>query len=714
MPDIPIRIRLDSQQAEEASRRVKRELSGIGQEADKADKEIREASQGMSLMAKAAGVIAGAGLVLTLKNLALSAASYADQLFDTAAQVGLTTDELQALVYVGQDVGFSQQQLSQAIVVFQRTVGDAAAGVQQAARAFQTLGISIYDSEGALRPTRELLVEVAQALMLVPNASRQAAIGADLFGRSGGRLIPLLRDVAGGLDELITTADEAGQVMSEETAKRLDDAVLMWERFKNRITIITGEVLGAIMEVVEDTAARQQELSENFNAGVTSAVEDARILQERLDSVNEELERYGVGLDVDTEGHTSLALVAINALLEEQYRILARINELSSAVTIEPALGGLAPTTSPTIPPPPTRSSRDPAKEMIEDLQFEAEQLNRTSVAQEVYNNLRQAEIGLKNLTVAANGDLLGSYSLEAEKIAELTQLIYERAGAEERERAVRDAQRTIGDLEGEIAALTMGEQAWTDYQNARGLREDVESFREGLLAETEGLTNQAAIVEELTARYQQLVGMKQRAQTEAEKLARDTDAVRDAAKEMGREMVSAFTDIVFHAGSVEEALLRILDRLADILLQLAFGAEGFEGFFGDVVMGALDWAGGLFGGPSFAPGVGPNGMGFTTFGGPRAGGGDVFARNSYLVGEKGPERFIPDSNGQIVPLDRSSSPIFNIEINVATEGGGRNEDEQERAKRLGEALWRELRGRIVEVIVDQKRPGNSLNPGMF
>lgn len=45
-------------------------------------------------------------------------------------------------------------------------------------------------------------------------------------------------------------------------------------------------------------------------------------------------------------------------------------------------------------------------------------------------------------------------------------------------------------------------------------------------------------------------------------------------------------------------------------------------------------------------------GTGQYPFRGPRAGGGPVFPQSSYLVGEEGPELFVPRQTGQIVPAD--------------------------------------------------------------
>jgi hypothetical protein len=59
-------------------------------------------------------------------------------------------------------------------------------------------------------------------------------------------------------------------------------------------------------------------------------------------------------------------------------------------------------------------------------------------------------------------------------------------------------------------------------------------------------------------------------------------------------------------------------------------------------------------------------------FGGPRAGGGPVGAGTAYLVGEKGPELFVPNASGSIIPNQRISAggggggPTVNVNYHIA------------------------------------------------
>ncbi|MEL6507008.1 MAG: phage tail tape measure C-terminal domain-containing protein [Pseudomonadota bacterium] len=53
-------------------------------------------------------------------------------------------------------------------------------------------------------------------------------------------------------------------------------------------------------------------------------------------------------------------------------------------------------------------------------------------------------------------------------------------------------------------------------------------------------------------------------------------------------------------------------------------------------------------------------------FGGARSNGGPVGANTAVLVGERGPELFVPNASGQVVPGGRSASPMV---VNITLPG---------------------------------------------
>lgn len=73
--------------------------------------------------------------------------------------------------------------------------------------------------------------------------------------------------------------------------------------------------------------------------------------------------------------------------------------------------------------------------------------------------------------------------------------------------------------------------------------------------------------------------------------------------------------------------------------------------------------------------------------------GGNVAAGSTYMVGEKGPEMFVPDSGGTIIPANQTASmmsgsngDIYNINITAGAMMGNKKE-----AQEFAQTIWREL-----------------------
>ena len=91
-----------------------------------------------------------------------------------------------------------------------------------------------------------------------------------------------------------------------------------------------------------------------------------------------------------------------------------------------------------------------------------------------------------------------------------------------------------------------------------------------------------------------------------------------------------------------------------------------------------------------------------TVIGGNRAAGGPVSGGTPYVVGEKGPELFVPGSSGNIVPNHEMGGA--NIVVNVDASGSS-VEGDAGAAQELGDMLAAAIQAELVK----EKRPGGLL-----
>jgi hypothetical protein len=105
------------------------------------------------------------------------------------------------------------------------------------------------------------------------------------------------------------------------------------------------------------------------------------------------------------------------------------------------------------------------------------------------------------------------------------------------------------------------------------------------------------------------------------------------------------------------------LEAIGYIIGGLVSGFAGLVGFIEDVVGGITRLINLIRNNP-IVSGIGN--LIDRAFGGGRAMGGSVSTGSSYLVGENGPELFVPNSNGAIVPNNKMSGSTININVTGA------------------------------------------------
>lgn len=113
-----------------------------------------------------------------------------------AAIFGINISLLQELSQRMAMTGYNVDQGRHAMVQFSRAVEAAAANTGKQAELFHQLGVSVLDADGKVRPIRDLLVDVMDAMDGMGESTRKTLDQATLFGRFGAVAIPALRDMA--------------------------------------------------------------------------------------------------------------------------------------------------------------------------------------------------------------------------------------------------------------------------------------------------------------------------------------------------------------------------------------------------------------------------------------------------------------------------------------------------------------------------------------
>lgn len=177
-------------------------------------------------MGAAAGAVATVVKVAKeLHEMTVEAGQWADDLITRSAKTGLSTDLLQGLDNASKYLDF--EGIDQSLVKLTDSMDKAREGAEKQSTAFETLGVSVVNTDGSLRSNWETFMDVIDSLGEVQNATERDTIANDLFGKSYSELKPLIDAGTEALKEYMDQAKESGVVLTEDQIKILgevDDA----------------------------------------------------------------------------------------------------------------------------------------------------------------------------------------------------------------------------------------------------------------------------------------------------------------------------------------------------------------------------------------------------------------------------------------------------------------------------------------------------------
>jgi len=175
-------------------------------------------------------------------------------------------------------------------------------------------------------------------------------------------------------------------------------------------------------------------------------------------------------------------------------------------------------------------------------------------------------------------------------------------------------------------------------------------------------------------------------------KLKNNGDAVQDAfdkgVKKAFDGTTDAITDMIMGTKSASEAFRNMANSIVRDLIRMMVQKQITDRLFG-AMMSFIPGGGGANAAP--VPG--------------RAMGGPVSAGKPYIVGERGPELFVPRGGGTVMPNGQMGGGSNNVVVNVNMESGQTNADD---ANQLGVLIGNAVKSELVR----QKRPGGILAMG--
>lgn len=530
-----------------------------------------------------------------------SVANLQDQMGKMAQQTGIGVEALSALDYAAKLSDVSTEELGSGISRLTAKMGDVAQGSKEGSAIFKALGVSVLGAGGQMRPTEEVLGDIAQRFSEFADGPEKTAFAIEIFGRAGARLIPMLNQGRAGLQEMREEAERLGIVIDSKTAKAAED-------FNDNLTRLSETTRGVLMDAFTPLIASLGEIAARFldarreglafgeSLDVALAIKGFGTLEEKIADVRRKLEGKKSGRWTGLFSNQSEAELTaeLNKLLAIQRRVEGRATSQHPAGFRSSLFGARAlPAESPRFPTRPTGG-----KTLSEQLADEVAQLQRRSVA------LGENKIVEEAIWEVTKGRFRTLSAGEKQRLVDAAKALQAATDAEEME---RQRVRTLGEQHAaEMKVLS------TSLQRDESIERELALEREyqGLLEQTSQLEadrfiriveyiDQQMVLNRITA--ETAAEMKKLAAGSKEQMSEADEWAKEAARNIQDALGQNMFDILDgNFDSIGKSFSQMLKRMAAEAMAANLARELFGDYaktnkVGGLVGQGLTWLGGLF-----------------------------------------------------------------------------------------------------------------------
>lgn len=270
--------------------------------------------------------------------LAKSTADYGDSVAKTSDKLGIGIEALQELRFAAEQTGVATQSFDIAMQrLTRRTAEFAETGGGSAAPAFKKLGIAVTDLNGNVKPTEQLLGEIADEFQKLTSDADRVKIAFNLFDTEGVNLTNTLRIGGVGIAKLRQEARDLNFVMSEEGVRAGEKFTDKLNEFNKVILGIRNEIGLELIPIVQGVLKGFQDwIQENrklIKSKITVFFKTAvKFLGAMFKTVKKGIGIFRSFVNVMIEAKEAIAIAAATALLMASPRILRAFGTFARVV----------------------------------------------------------------------------------------------------------------------------------------------------------------------------------------------------------------------------------------------------------------------------------------------------------------------------------------------------------------------------------------------
>lgn len=207
-----IKISAEAKQAISEFQKIANQFKNLEKDADKT-------SSKMEMFKGVLGAIA-VGAMISITKQAIDAA---DAFNDMSARTGIAASALTSYQLAAKMAGTNVEDIGKGLSKLSKSMQAANTGSKESQQAFTSLGLSYLDTNGKLKTSEQMMLDVAAVFKTMPDGVFKTTAAMNLFGKSGTDLIPFLNMGKEGIAEMQKESEDLGITLSEKTLGSIND-----------------------------------------------------------------------------------------------------------------------------------------------------------------------------------------------------------------------------------------------------------------------------------------------------------------------------------------------------------------------------------------------------------------------------------------------------------------------------------------------------------
>lgn len=259
---------------------------------------------------------------------------------------GTTAEDASHMLFAFKEMGIESDtaatmlgRFSKNMFAIQIANEDGSAPSKTTAQVLKDIGVNALDANGQLRPTGDLLGDLADKFSVMPDSGAKTAMAMDLFGKSGMAMLPFLNQGSAGIQELATEADKLGLTLSGDNVAKIHEFTLAHRKMDEAIAGVKLQIGLALMPVLTKFADWFTEHQPQIREFVKEGIEKIQAAIEALKPVAQALwENFQTG--IETIGPPIKDFVQF--IMDNKPLLIAAITAIGVAILVALGPGALA------------------------------------------------------------------------------------------------------------------------------------------------------------------------------------------------------------------------------------------------------------------------------------------------------------------------------------------------------------------------------------